>query len=302
MLTRLKRLVLSAASAVTLASPALAQGEPPRTEMAIDNLSFRGDGCRPGSVSSNLAPDGKAFTLLFDSFIVEASQAVPKAAKMCEIDVKMKVPSGWSFAVVGVDVRGYAALNNDKSKGNVRSLYAFAKSQNPTLLAEESFKGPLSRDYQLTSEADAEALVFSPCGAKRMLSLRTRLAAQVNPGARNLDGGALLTVDSVDAEVRQKYAIVWQKCPGGRNDPANETEVPNLGQSFTGACEAQARNVRTNTIVGLYQGAGVGFSAQAAKRAAQSDAMRRCRKDRQASGNAGVTCTVDATQCTTIAD
>ncbi len=298
---RRKSLVLAFASALTLATPVLAN-EPPRTEMSIDDLSFRGEGCRPGSVASNLAPDGKAFTLLFDSFIVEASQAVPKAAKMCEIDVKMKVPSGWSFAVVGVDVRGYASLNNDKSKGNVRSLYAFAKSQNPTLLAEESFKGPLTRDYQLTSEADAEALVFSPCGAKRMLRLRTRLAAHVSPGARNIDGGALLTVDSVDAEVRQQYSIVWKKCPGGRNDPANETEVPNLGQSFTGACEAQARSVRTSTVVGLYQGAGVGFSSQSAKRAAQSDAMRRCRKERQASGNGGVTCTVDATQCTMIAD
>src|SRR5262245_3921405 len=113
--------------ATALASPPARADDPPPSDVAIESLAFSGSGCRPGSVALNLAPDAKAFTLLFDSFVVEATTAARKEQKACDLDVKMRVPSGYAFAVATADVRGYAALSDAQSLGKIDTLLAFRK-------------------------------------------------------------------------------------------------------------------------------------------------------------------------------
>ena len=143
---------------------AQAQDSPPNpAEVTVSNIAFRGDACRTGTFVWNLSSDAKAFTLLFSEFAVSADPTTTKARKLCELDIQMRIPSGWSFALLGVDIRGYAGLKNEVSRGHVRAVYAFGRSRNPTLLAAQNFQGPFDQDYVLSSDANVESYNWSPC-------------------------------------------------------------------------------------------------------------------------------------------
>ena len=211
-------------------------------------------------------------------------------AKICELDLRFRVPSGWSYALAGVDVRGYAQLATKESRGRVHAMYAFGTRPEPALLIDQLWKGPFAQDYQLHGEADLDSVAWSPCGGSRTMRLRTRINA-VAPTVGN--AAALVTVDSLDSEVKQKYVLAWRKCPG--NDPVDNGPLPDLSQSFTGSCNVN--ELRPNgQLLASFVGAGVGLKENGAKRAAQQGAMRQCRKDRQTRPQPG-NCVVDDGSC-----
>lgn len=278
-----------AAIALT-AAPAFADAPAPG-QFGIENAAFRGTGCRPGTVAWNSSPDARALTLLFSDFVVEAGPATQRQmSKVCELDLRLRVPSGWSYALASVDVRGYAQLATQESKGRVHAFYAFGRSPEPELLISQQFKGPYASDYQLHGDAALESLVWSPCGGSRLMRLRTRINA-VAPA--NGSAGALVTVDSVDSEVTQKYALTWKRCPA--NDPVDTMPLPALDQSFSASCGVNL--LRPNgQLLATFVGEGVGMKVGSAKRAAQADGMKQCRKDRQTRPNPG-NCVIDEPSC-----
>lgn len=273
------RLILLIAAVAALALAARARADaPPAGDVYIENLAYFGPGCRAGTVAHNVATDGQAFTLLFSDFVVEATPSARNANKMCELDVKMHVPNGWSFAIATADVRGFASLADQTSYGKVHAMQAFRRSVEPKLVMDQKFRGPLTHDYQLRGSAEVDALEWSPCGGSRVLRLRTRITAVVGP--RSTTGSSLVTVDSLDGEVKETYAMAWKRCPGGRNDPADSGPPPDLGRSVTAECPVNLVN-RQGKIQAIFEGAGVGLTEPAAKRAAQADGMRLCRQARQ---------------------
>jgi hypothetical protein len=196
------------------AVPALAAGP-----VSVLSLTQEGSGCPPGTVATNIAPDGLAFTILFDSYTASAGPGVPKKERTreCTVDVVLQAPLGWSWAIVGVDQRGYASLPTGTS-ATLKSSFQFNRQkadhhQAPPL--ETHLLGPVDRDYFVTTDTPPLQVDWSKCGGTSELHIKTRL--EINGPASA--GLAILTVDSLDGEVTQLdgttvcgYRLIWRRC------------------------------------------------------------------------------------------
>lgn len=199
--------------AFLLSGLAVANESPNPTEISMEGISYQGSGCPAGSVASNLSSDAKAMTLLFDRYIVETqSESRPtrfapegKARKVCKIDVRMRVPYGWSFGIFYVDFRGFADLRSD-TVGIQRAAYHFGGRK--LLVGDYRLRGEYSNDYFYRYLAPVSSLVWSPCDVSRSKDLRINTSITV----RGVPGQ--MTVDSIDGELTQQYAMTWRRCRG----------------------------------------------------------------------------------------
>jgi len=201
----LSKLAFSAA-ALFLSTSAMA-AQPPW--VTIQGITYAGTGCPAGSVSQNISNDYKAFTLLFDEYVVEAGPGVSRreGRKACQINVDMQFPQGWSYSIMDVDYRGYVSLDRGVT-GVAQSDYYF-QGQRGSARLSTTFRGPIDQDYEYRDSLGISAVVWSPCGASRSLNMKTQIRVDNNRARR---GTGLLTVDSVDGQLEQVYGIQWRRC------------------------------------------------------------------------------------------
>ena len=175
-------------------------------DISLGIPGYGGSGCPSNSVSATLSPDGKALSLLFDEYFVEAGGPTGKSfdRKTCNVAIPVHVPQGRSVSVIAVDYRGYNQLpRGARSTFNVE--YFFAGSRGPTYA--KTFSGPIGKDYLITNQLVADALVWSPCGAD--VNLRTNSSIRVNTvGGKQ----ALATVDTQDVKAAIVYRLQWRAC------------------------------------------------------------------------------------------
>jgi len=86
-----------------------------------------GSGCPVGSIKLTQSPDMSKFSLAFDSLVAEAGRNVStlNLRRNCQINVKIKYPSGWQFSVPLADYRGYARIPEGLTAVS-RSTYYFS--------------------------------------------------------------------------------------------------------------------------------------------------------------------------------
>lgn len=86
-----------------------------------------GTGCPAGSVALKQSPDSSRFSLQFDALVAEAGRNISarNLRRNCQINMKIKYPSGWQFAVSTGDYRGYAQIPAGLT-GVSRSTYYFS--------------------------------------------------------------------------------------------------------------------------------------------------------------------------------
>lgn len=274
------------------ATTALAQAAPRADKLKILDISYNGNGCPSGSVSTNISDDNLALTVLFDDFVVDSEDATQGiSGRTCNVDLKMKMPRGWSFSIFNVDYRGFADL--DEGVTGVHGARYKISGSGMTPLGIETFNGPISDDYERRVEIPVRNLDWSGCGQQKMLRIATRIAVDtrsagvseekitcnsvrnkrkrcptaakikrvillkeksqnrchrdrtykfqgknlivsgnckgefqvIHPGSRESErvGTGLMTVDSMDGEVNEKFGIKWKRCtrPGGNGGGGN---------------------------------------------------------------------------------
>lgn len=191
----------------TLAATAAAAQTPAYAR--IRSISYAGSGCPAGTVAENMAPDLRAFTLLFDSYVAEAGPGIPLSAsrKNCQVLIDMDFPQGWSYTIFTVDYRGFMSLDRNVV-GTQKSTYYFQGSSAQAPL-QSNFTGPRSGDYQIRDTLGLNAVVWSPCGQQRALNINTQVRVD---NARNRAGSGLMTLDSIDGALRHIYGISWRRC------------------------------------------------------------------------------------------
>ncbi len=180
---------------------------PDPSQVKIQSIAYAGSGCPAGSVSESVAPDAKAFTLLFDSYVAEAGPGVllKEGRKNCQIAVDLRFPQGWSYTIVDVDYRGYVQLDRGTTGLQKTNYYFQGQSSGPAL--QSTFSGPLEKDYHIRDSLALDAVVFSPCGLSRALNLNTQVRVSASGGRR-----AMMTTDSIDGQLTHRYGIKWQRC------------------------------------------------------------------------------------------
>ncbi|MGI0117730.1 DUF4360 domain-containing protein [Zooshikella sp. RANM57] len=191
---------------IALATSALANSNIPVT---IDIVKNSGTGCPSGTVAATVAPDGKSFVLGFDAYIAEVGPNIPnrEGRKNCTLTAQLNIPNGYSFTIVDVNYRGYAALEEGVNALQ-QSRYFFAGYPQEARLKTE-FNGPYDDNYLISDRLGLHSVVWSSCGAKEPVVVSTELRVN-NNGNTNARG--LITTDTIDGKLTHQYGIQFREC------------------------------------------------------------------------------------------
>jgi hypothetical protein len=192
--------------------------EPDPSTVYITTMSYGGSGCPQGSVGQSMSSDRDEFTLIFDQLVASSGPGVPAAEsrKSCEVTLNLHAPDGWSFAIVGVEARGYVQAPAGVT-ATARISYEYDTNvPKPQHATEFSAKvdGPVAKDYLLESSTPRLQIDWSKCDGVNVLQLRSSVQL-TGP----LGQSAQITIDSLDGEIsqgeevsRQGYRLVWKRC------------------------------------------------------------------------------------------
>ena len=217
------------------ASGALAEDLPDASQVEIRGVTASGTGCPEGTVSTTMAPDNSAFTLMFDQYEASAGSANLKAdKKVCDIRVEVAVPQGWQFSLHSADYRGFAAVDAGAIAVH-QVVYEFddmvyastpiprrgggpVNRIRPSFSVKE-FRGPFTEEYFLHSELPPSKMAWSACDnrSSKVLKINTGLLARVLTSTAGPK--VQISLDTVDGALNQEFGMRWRKCPGQRPTP-----------------------------------------------------------------------------------
>ena len=170
---------------------------------SIESATFNGTGCAGNSAAGAISPDTLALTSTFSDFLaaVGPGNEPDAASRNCLITVNVNVPAGWSYALNGVDYRGFAALDSGVMATR-KSLYMISGS--PVHVTPPArLKGPFSDDFAQTDVGPDAPGVWSPCGGGQVLWVAAQ--TEVSNGGHASRQGQI-TIDSIDTELQ------WRRC------------------------------------------------------------------------------------------
>lgn len=203
--------------AASLSGAATANDVPPLGSISIKNVAHSGNGCRPGSVASNISPDNKALTFMFDDFIVELNGR-GTSRKTCRLNIELEAPLGWSYAIFNVNFRGYASLDQNTTAVQTTGYSVQNAARN---IAKINFTGPIDEDYQTEMAIPVSTAPYSEC-----LNPKVTIDAGIEVTARpSALGNGLMTVDSIDGELTHQYSLVWKRCAPPRGEVISISEI-----------------------------------------------------------------------------
>jgi hypothetical protein len=196
-----------------LVSPAVNQNTaPPTDRIIIDVVTVNGSGCPAGTAAVAVSPDNTAFTVTYSQYLAQVGVGAKKTdfRKNCQLNLRVHVPQGFTYAVAQADYRGFAHLENGAT-GLERANYYF-QGTSPTASATHPLNGPYDDDWQTTDSTDLASLVFAPCGEERNLNINTEL--RVNAGTSDpTTTNSFVSMDSTDGSIKTIYHFAWKKCP-----------------------------------------------------------------------------------------
>ncbi|WP_373998015.1 DUF4360 domain-containing protein [Bdellovibrio bacteriovorus] len=198
----------------------------------IQSIQAVGSGCPVGSHSANISPDGQTFSLLLDNFVASSTMKNPIARLMCELKVSFYVPTGWTFAVLSADYRGFAYAEAGTVTQH-QALYSFdgskPKNERPGYenggtynFRAQEFRGPYNDNYYIRHNIDPRVAPWAPCSSQSVQTLYVTTFLM----ARNLNLSSLvestISLDSIDGQVQsQRYSLAWKQCTPSRVTPPN---------------------------------------------------------------------------------
>jgi hypothetical protein len=178
--------------------------------VGISSLTHGGSGCPVDSVGASFSPDFQYLTLIFDAYAAEIGQNVeaPKKRLFCQLVMQIDFPAGLSFALVDLTYRGYADLDPGINAAQTSNYYFQGFKKDEQYAFKTHIYGPFNGDYDRTDTLGL--LSWSPCHEKRGLNIVTSVQLE---NKRNKKGSGLITLDSIDSQVVEKYGIRWRRCP-----------------------------------------------------------------------------------------
>ncbi|WP_131738420.1 DUF4360 domain-containing protein [Actinomadura roseirufa] len=215
-----KRIAIPTAAAGALAmitaavAPANAAGPhlvtaPPTLTLTI--VSVNGSGCPLGTAAVAPSPLKDAFTITYSNYTAQAggNSKPPDARKNCQINLRVNAPGGFTYAISSTDYRGYAALQPGAEAIQNSSYYIAGLPT--TKEVPHRLNGAYKKNWQFTDTVSAPLMVWKPCGEERNFNINTEL--RVDAGEQNPTKVSLITVDSIDSEIRTTYRFAWKTCP-----------------------------------------------------------------------------------------
>lgn len=179
----------------------------------LNGFTNAGTGCGPGTVSISVAPDGSTMTVLYSSLIAQAAGAVQSDSKDCEIYAWISKPKLATFVIESADFRGGILLEpgvEARQKVTVESGSTGPVMRAMSSFAEQVWRGPISQQYLMSTVRPIQAPAALSCIP---LKKEGKIRIKVKSGVKSTSGAqGLLTVDSADAKVEQRYHLRWVNC------------------------------------------------------------------------------------------
>ncbi|MEU8464102.1 DUF4360 domain-containing protein [Streptomyces sp. NPDC029003] len=214
-----RTLLVGGAAAALIATAAPSQAAAPQITVPPDKIvielaTVNGSGCREGTAQVAVAPDNTAFTVTYSEYMAQVGPGAPPTAfrKNCQLNLRVHVPNGFTYAIVQADYRGFGFLHPGAS-GVERANYYF-QGMPQTAQRTHTFSGPLDDNWQTSDKTEYADLVWAPCGEKRNFNINTEL--RVNGGTSSPNATSFMAMDSTDASVNTLYHLAWQTCPAPR--------------------------------------------------------------------------------------
>ena len=193
-------------SLVTLATLVLALSA--EAQIKLGQPSYGGSGCPAGSASVSITEDGKTMSVLFDQFAAEAGNTTGRRIdrKSCNLRVPIKVPQGFSVALIGVDYRGFNAIPGSGAYTEFNAEYFYAGARGPRFTRR--FQGPQSNEYLINNKLIATSFVWSECGKEVIFGINAAATAMANSQMQQ----TMMVVDSADITAGLLYQFSWRRC------------------------------------------------------------------------------------------
>ncbi|KAA2261709.1 DUF4360 domain-containing protein [Solihabitans fulvus] len=184
---------------------------PPPDKIVIDVVTVNGSGCPAGSAAVAVAPDNTAFTVTYSSFLAQVGVGASPTdfRKNCQLNLRVHVPQGFTYAIAEADYRGFAHLETGATALE-RANYYF-QGMRQTAFINHPFSGPFEDDWQTTDSTDVASLVFAPCGEERNFNINAELRASAgtsDPQATT----SFISMDSTDGSITTTYHFAWKTC------------------------------------------------------------------------------------------
>ncbi|MCP3819695.1 DUF4360 domain-containing protein [Streptomyces sp. A3M-1-3] len=215
-----RTLTVGGAIAALFISATSAQSSPstivaPPDKIVIELATVNGSGCPEGTAAVAVAPDNTAFTVTYSEYLAQVGVGASPTdfRKNCQLNLRVHVPQGFTYAIARADYRGYAYLEKGATAQERANYYFQGMPQ--TVHKTHPFKGPYNDNWQASDETEVAALVWAPCGEKRNFNINTEL--RVSAGTSDpKKTTSFMTMDSTDAGISTIYHLAWKECP----DPA----------------------------------------------------------------------------------
>ncbi|MEU5693008.1 DUF4360 domain-containing protein [Actinosynnema sp. NPDC020468] len=185
---------------------------PPPDHIVIDVVTVNGSGCPAGTAAVAVSPDNKAFTVTYSNFLAQVGVGAgpTEFRKNCQLNLRVNIPQGFTYGIARADYRGFAHLEKGAS-ATERANYYF-QGMSPTEYRSHPYSGPLTDDWQATDTTEVAAIVYHPCGEKRLFNINTEL--RVNAGTSNTaTTTSFISMDSTDGSFDTTYHFAWKTCP-----------------------------------------------------------------------------------------
>ncbi|MET8681081.1 DUF4360 domain-containing protein [Streptomyces sp. NPDC004647] len=184
----------------------------PPDKIVVELATVNGSGCPEGTAAVAVAPDNTAFTVTYSEYLAKVGVGASPTdfRKNCQLNLRVHVPQGFTYAIAAADYRGFAKLERGAT-GLQKANYYFQGSPHTTD-ARHPFNGPLNDDWQTSDVTEIAAYVWAPCGEKRNFNINTEL--RVDAGSSNPEKTtSFMAMDSTDASVNTVYHLAWKECP-----------------------------------------------------------------------------------------
>lgn len=173
------------------------------------DVTANGTGCPAGTWNVNIDPSGQTFTLTFSSYDISLSPGQALAVRDCQIGINLHSPQGLSYSIAQFFYSGYAFLDSPGMSARQTAHYYFQGNPIEAEKGNTSLSGPVDQEYTYQDNVPIADLVWSPCGAQRLLNVSTRILEMNNP---QKTGTGYMNTLAVDGNITLRFKLSWRSC------------------------------------------------------------------------------------------
>jgi hypothetical protein len=204
---------VAAAAVLPVSGPAAAGVvAPPDGTITLKVYAINGSGCNADTATVEGSPDNTSFHVTYTNFVAWVGPGAKPTdfRKNCQLNVLIRVPAGFTYAIAKTEYNGYARLANGASGMLRATYYSAGTAQRATFT--RSFKGPYRDGWQATEIVEPEWLIYVPCGEARTVNLNTELRVSAGTSDPRVDASSM-AMHTADGSVRTEYHYAWRRCP-----------------------------------------------------------------------------------------